>query len=230
MTEYYEKRVNWYLRPFEEAKEDLIRYLSCRYRDAPGLFGEALDECRNIITALPDIGGDENPLTMALVGSAIGLGWYRVLKARGVPLEEAGKDIYGIFAILMPSMSLHAEPDVSREEITETKGFCDRTANREYPDNFVIDFVEGNDTGEYGMNIRECAVIKVFDRYGARELVPFMCLLDRLIFSARGVGLVRTSTLASGGTCCDFRIRSQPGIELREPHSHRTLHEWGIVG
>jgi hypothetical protein len=221
--------MNWYLRPLEEAKEDLTRYLGRRYPDAPGLFEEALHECRNVIAALPDIGGDENPLTMALVGSAIGLGWYRVLKARGVPLEEAGKDIYGIFAILMPSMSLHAEPDISPEEITETKEFCDRTARQEYPDNFVVDFVEGDDTCEYGMNIRECAVIKVFDRYGARELVPFICLLDRLIFSARGVGLVRTQTLASGGTCCDFRICSQPGIALRESHSDRTLHEWGIV-
>jgi hypothetical protein len=229
MTEYYEKRMDWYMRPFEEAKEDLIRYLGHRYPDAPGLFEEALDECRNIIAALPDIGGDENPLTMALVGSAIGLGWYRVLKSRGVSLEKAGKEIYGIFAILTPSMSLHEEPDITPEEIAGTREFCDRTALREYRDNFVIDFVEGDATCAYGMNIRECAVIKVFDRYGARDLVPFICLLDRLIFSARGVGLTRTSTLAGGGTCCDFRIRSQPGVELAELPSHRTLHDWGIV-
>jgi hypothetical protein len=38
-----------------------------RYHDAPGLLEEALRECRNVITNLPDIGGDENPLTTALV-------------------------------------------------------------------------------------------------------------------------------------------------------------------
>lgn len=232
MTEYYERRMKWFLKPLEEAREDLIGYLGRRYGSdaAPGLYEDALGECRKVIAALPDIGGDENPLTMALVGSAIGLGWYRAFKARGVPLDEAGKDIYGIFAILMPTMSRYMEPDVSREEIRDTKEFCNRTARREYPDNFVADFVEGDDTFEYGMDIRECAVIKVFERYGARELVPFICLLDRLTFSARGVGLLRTTTLAGGGTCCDFRIRSQPGVDLREPGSQRKLHEWGIAG
>jgi hypothetical protein len=232
MTYYYEKRMEWLLKPLKEARTDLVGYLGRRYgyREASGIYEDALGECRNVIAALPDIGGDENPLTMALVGSAIGLGWYRVLKARGVPLEEAGKDIYVIFAILMPSLSLHAEPDISRGEIAGTKEFCERTALREYPENFVVDFVEGDDSCEYGMNVRECAVIKVFDRNGARELVPFMCILDRLIFSARGVGLVRTSTLASGGTCCDFRVRSQPGTALREPQSQRILQDWEITG
>lgn len=230
MTDYYVKRMDWFLKPLQEAQRDLTGYLSHRYGSstAPVLYEEAVRECRTIIATLPDIGGDENPLTFSLVGSAIGLGWYRVLRAHGVSPDAAGRDIYGIFAILMPSFSRHDEASVSAEEIEQARDFCEKTARREYPDNFVADFVPGDHTCEYGMNIRECAVIRLFDRYGARELVPYMCLIDRLLYAARGVGFSRTTTLADGGPYCDFRIRSSPDIELQEPFSSRKLREWGI--
>ena len=79
---------------------------------------------------------------------------------------------------------------------------------RLYPDDWVWSFVQGDgEKFDWGPDNTECAVVKFFHAQGADELVPYMCRLDFAMSKAMGMGLVRTTTLAEGGTKCDFRFK-----------------------
>jgi hypothetical protein len=60
---------------------------------------------------------------------------------------------------------------------------------------------------DYGCDHKECGIVKFFHKQGADELTPYMCKLDFLYSDALDEGLVRTSTIAGGGTVCNFRFK-----------------------
>ena len=72
---------------------------------------------------------------------------------------------------------------------------------------FVFE-IDTDDAGvDYAMNIKSCAICHQFSKFGAMELVPYMCAADD-VFSVRGdQGLQRTGTIALGAHRCDFRYR-----------------------
>jgi hypothetical protein len=46
----------------------------------------------------------------------------------------------------------------------------------------------------------------MFLQQDAGDFIPYVCFLDLPIYKSRGIGLVRTQTLAQGGEKCDFRF------------------------
>ena len=80
--------------------------------------------------------------------------------------------------------------------------------NRQYPMDFVFKFVEGDGIElDYGTDMIECGIIKLFRKQNAEELVPYICLLDFPISRAFNRGLIRTMTLAEGADRCNFRYK-----------------------
>lgn len=75
---------------------------------------------------------------------------------------------------------------------------------KEYPADFVSEFVYGNSYDEYGINYSECALYKLLQREGCVELIPQICNFDYVMAKHMNAKLVRTKTLATGGDICDF--------------------------
>jgi hypothetical protein len=75
-------------------------------------------------------------------------------------------------------------------------------------EDFVYDFVEPGpgDTFEFGINYKACGFCKFAARHGDREVLSNICGLDFDAYATRGIQLVRTQTLAGGGSHCDFRF------------------------
>jgi hypothetical protein len=48
---------------------------------------------------------------------------------------------------------------------------------------------------DIGWNNTECGILKLYEKYGAREYVPYMCMTDIIIYPLQGLGLKRTRTL-----------------------------------
>jgi hypothetical protein len=72
---------------------------------------------------------------------------------------------------------------------------------------WVARFVPPEGGYDFGVDYSRCAIRDLALRAGAAEFAPYICLADIAGSEAFGWGLVRTETLAQGGTRCDFRFR-----------------------
>ena len=77
--------------------------------------------------------------------------------------------------------------------------------NKEYENDWVLNFVERNGKYEFGIDYLECGVCKMCKAEGCFELAKYLCKLDYLLADIMGLGLDRTKTLANGADRCDFR-------------------------
>jgi hypothetical protein len=180
---------------------------------AAALHHAAWQEYQSLLPQVPDIGGEENLNSGNLVASAYTLAVYRVLQARGLATEEAGRMIYEAY---------EAASDVPRW----LGGFLDRmrrgakyeaqwraqavrSQQRQYPGDWVFTFVEGDGEDiDYGLDFTECGICKYYHAQGADELTPYLCLMDGVVSKAFGLGLVRHKTLAEDADICDFRYKA----------------------
>ena len=73
---------------------------------------------------------------------------------------------------------------------------------------WTLEFVDGQPGGfDYGVDYTRCAIRELAVSAGAAAFAPYICLADIAGSEAFGWGLVRSETLAQGGTRCDFRFR-----------------------
>ena len=99
--------------------------------------------------------------------------------------------------------------------------FAKTSQFREYPENWVMEYVEGDEEElEFGCNYRECAVLKFYRKMGAEKYVPYLCATDIAYSNALGLGLQRSMTLYDNGDFCDFRYKkndtSQTGLPIED--------------
>ncbi|WP_037085083.1 L-2-amino-thiazoline-4-carboxylic acid hydrolase [Neorhizobium vignae] len=59
---------------------------------------------------------------------------------------------------------------------------------------------------EFGLNYTESGFCKLCNAVGDRDLLPFICAMDKDSYGIRGVELQRTTTLAGGHSHCNFRF------------------------
>jgi hypothetical protein len=87
------------LRQFDRGAVALRGFLSQRFGDddLDAIIAEVRDEYEGIIERLPWIGGSANPRSFNLYGSALWLALWRVLKPRGLTLDEAQELFCDIF-------------------------------------------------------------------------------------------------------------------------------------
>lgn len=177
------------------------------------IFREAAVEFERLIPEIPYIGGNKNSLTDTLVQMTSLLALYRVLKARGQRVEDIGALVQA-----MGQQWVERQPRWLRRAVGKlliSHFWRDRqrragqvTQQREYPDNFVFEVIEGDGQNfDWGINYLECGVLKFFHQQNADELTPYMCEIDYLLFPGAGVGFHRTGTLAHGCAQCDFRFK-----------------------
>jgi hypothetical protein len=222
---YYLVRKQQLMREFYQAMKNAQQVLISRYgpTQAESIIQQTRQEFESMLFRLPYIGGDTNPLTDTLIQSAQFLALYRVLQSYGKPVEEAGEVCY-----LMTETALCNSPRVlvrlsgknrfNRLSVGQLKQHAIRSQEREYAGDWVYQVVDGDGTDfDYGIDYTECAICKLYHAEGADDLAPYICLLDYPVSKALGTGMTRTTTLAGGAECCDFRFKAGRPVERMWP-------------
>ena len=141
------------------------------------------------------------------------LALYRVLQPRGLSDDEIGDLVYRVAEEWVTS---------SPRWIGRVQGLFVKTPllrfvfgrisrhsqQRKYPGDFVVYFVPGDGRNfDFGLDFTGCAIHKFFQAEQAGHFAKYMCRIDYLTTSFKGIELIRTGTIANGADKCDFRYR-----------------------
>lgn len=179
------------------------------------IFNEIRNEFENLIPEIPYIGGRKNPNTSMLVYSVSILAFYRILENKGMIYREIGEFTYEL-SEKINKIRVHKLEKTDQNPVDQyfndtyinfNKSFAKATQQKKYPDDFVMEFVEGDGkTYDYGYRFTECGIHKLFKKLGAEKYVPFLCLGDFAQADVFGFGFTRTQTIGNGAPICDHRF------------------------
>lgn len=71
-----------------------------------------------------------------------------------------------------------------------------------HPFDWRIEY-RGIDSNTFSIDIYECGMLKLADKFGYRDLFPHVCRMDYLFSHYFGQSFKRTGTLADGNECCN---------------------------
>jgi hypothetical protein len=182
-----------------------------------GIRQEVMDEFEIVLTQMPYVGGTTSRMSdffMRFLGfMAIG----RVLRRHGVPMSVIGeieRETFKAQMLTVPEAERLASGRqfMSPENQALLREQAIKSHQKEFPEDFVYDFVEAgpDDNFEFGINYKACGFCKFAARHGDKEIVPNLCGLDFDAYATRGIRLERTQTLAGGASHCDFRFSPLP--------------------
>ena len=97
------------------------------------------------------------------------------------------------------------EAYVSKKKLPGRLKWAEKTHRREYPNDWVVDIRHDVTDADYAMDYTECGICKLCRDEGVPDLAKYLCKLDYVLADLMGLALTRTTTIAEGGTCCDFR-------------------------
>jgi len=227
-SNYYISMKPKLLKDFEEMGR-LTREAGKAYFDDATL-DEVIDETKevfeNLIPQIPYVGGRKNRFSDILPKSTMSLALYKVLKARGMPLEEIGRLNYAIaeqYSKHVPRLLKILQPLLSRLRFSPIikrmfKKTAEKSQKREYADDWVLFYVkEDAEQFDLGIDFTDCAICKFFHQQGADEFTKYMCLTDFATGREKGSGLFRTTTLAEGAEKCDFRWKKGGDVKSGWP-------------
>lgn len=173
---------------------------------------EMVEEFRQLIPHVPYIGGRRNMFSSHLITAPQALAIYRVVLRHGGSLEDTGELMHHMTRVECGRVPPALRPWMMRIAYhpSRLKRAARRSQKRQYPDDFVFRFVEGDGkTFDYGMDMIECAYLKYLQAQGAQELCPYGCDCDNVTAEMMGIGLRRTKTLAWGCDKCDMRFTTR---------------------
>jgi hypothetical protein len=192
------------------------------------LVADTRREFEAMIPQLPYI-GRKQPFTEFIVFTGMLLAVYRVSQAHGKTVEQTGELVYEIGRAFLRSSPAFLTRyfggmNFSRFYLGDLRKRAAESHLRQYPDDYVYNFVEGDGTTfDYGVDYLECASCKFLAKQGAPELAPYLCPVDILYSDALGWGLMRTQTLAEGAPKCDFRFKRGGLTKVAVPTSMRHV-------
>ena len=199
------------LNPFFEATQKVF---TTRFGDdlSATLVAETKQAYEALRPEIPYIGGKGNMFTEWLNYSAYYLAMYRALSARGHNVDDVGKLIFETYEVMAdyPKWFLRIVGRFKYGEKYEEKlrGAAAASHRQKYSGDFVSSFIERDgENFDYGLDITECGICKLYDAQGAEKLARYMCLSDYVVSKAFDRGLVRYKTIAEGAEKCDFRFK-----------------------
>lgn len=171
----------------------------------------AIKEFETLIPEITYVGGKKNFFSDMLIKAAVILALFRVLKDKGVSLEEFGQILEEITLTYMNRFpawvrNLAGKLWMSRLFRRLLIKQAKISQQRKYEDDFVYEVVTGEGSYKWGINYIECGITKFLGKQGEPELAKYACILDYFMFPAIGVDLKRTGTIAHGCKQCDFRF------------------------
>lgn len=212
-TQYYAARSAELLHGFDREAQRWRTILTSRYGavSAAKTIQIAREQFAGLLPHVPYIGGEENHLTESLVGSVRCLALYQAMVSSGGTAAETGKVLYDAVVAHASDYTPRFPPEQRLREAELMRRRRQRAARSQkqlFPEDYVYTFVEGDGQRfDYGYDFHQCATDLLFRALGAAEFTPYFCFLDFPKCELAGLGLTRTTTLAEGHACCDFRFQ-----------------------
>ena len=192
------------------SKEILLKEMNLE--DYDELVKKTKINLENMLANLPYVGGKKSPFTDLMLQSVLTAAFYKAYKELNIQNQNFGEVLYEISefqAELVPKYKkwLARRMVFTKKYMNSWKYWMNISQKGLFPGNWVGEYVEGNSENfEFGLNFRECGLIKLFKKEHIEEVAPYVCLSDYARMRALGVGFKRTKNLASGGDFCDFRF------------------------
>lgn len=176
-------------------------------------FKKYIDHFRDLLTRIPYIGGDKNPLTKNLIQSAWYLTLYKVMIESNIPEEEIGKLVYEIYEYYIESswirkinLKIQGKIMFMKFNIKDIKRHAKASNGVENKYDFIVKFVKGNgEEYDFGLDTFQCPIYYFFKQENASSFTRHICDLDFLRSKYLYSGLQRKGTLPEGFEKCDFR-------------------------
>ncbi|TXT58913.1 MAG: hypothetical protein BAJALOKI2v1_280004 [Promethearchaeota archaeon] len=169
-------------------------------------------EYENIIPTIPYIGGKENGMTQYLLLPSPLISLVKILKKEGLKTRTIGKIMFECAEKLYENLPRPFKWFLrwklcKKSNIKDNKEGAEWSQKRIYPMDWVYEFIEGEgEDFEYGIDMKECGLVKYWKKLGLEEFVPYLCLTDWALWRAIKVKTHRSQTLANGGEVCDYRF------------------------
>lgn len=169
-------------------------------------------EYEKIIPRLPYVGGEKSMFTDLMIQSGQTVAVYNACKNEDLQDRQIGELLYHIAEAQVRSVSRIKKWFARRLFFTRSyrnrwKRAMEESQTRQFPTNWVGEFVEGDGTEfDYGFDFVECGYLKLASEIGGEEFAPYVCLCDFARMRGIGVGFRRTQTLAMDHPKCDFRF------------------------
>jgi len=216
MVDYYLKNKPKLMKRFGYSLKIAKDLLMERFDDskADDLINQMRNKYEDLLIKMPDVGGKKNLLISILTDKVSLLAMLFILEKEGYTYREIGEFAIKFTEIETKNAMERAENkginllDLYFDDVflNSARTHCNDTLKRKYPDNWVMEFVDGiNEDFDYGLNVSECAIHKTYKRFGAEKYAPFACLIDFAQGNVLGFGLTRTKSLANGALGCDHR-------------------------
>ena len=213
---YYIKKKRKLMKDFNKYTFSIRKLLVGEYDKAKidKILKQMNEEFENLIPKIPYIGGAKNYYTAVLIQIISNLAIFRSLENEGFTYREIGEFFYEFVDVQHRIRKerlekIGVDPANWMFEpinIDQAKLVAETSQKRTFPYDWVLNFVEGDGNSfEYGVNISECGVYKVFKEFGAEKYVPFQCVNRIREASIFRYGLFRTQTIATGAPTCDYR-------------------------
>lgn len=159
-----------------------------------------------ILAELPDI-GDSIFVFNYLYGPCY-FAWYGTFRKLDISQDEALKWIWQInenFVKQFPRPLLHwfaknMYLGVFRKKAVQAEALG--KAGQLPPFDWRVEYININ-RNTFGINIYECGMLKIANKYGYQEMFPTVCRMDYLFSHYFENSFQRTGTLADGNVCCD---------------------------
>jgi hypothetical protein len=178
-----------------------------------GIRHEVMDEFEIVLNQMPYVGGAASRMSVFFMRLLGFMAISRVLRRHGLSLsviEEIERETYKAQLLTVPEEERLASGRqfMSSKNQTLLREQATKSHQKEFPEDFVYDFVEPGpgDNFEFGIDYKACGFCKFAARHGDKEILPNICGLDFDDYAARGIHLDRTQTLAGGASHCNFRF------------------------
>ena len=184
------------------SKKNLVKTLGVKfYKDFSSISRQYLHE---MLPQVPNIGKSIFALNYNY-GSCY-FSWYKAFRQLGLEKDSALKLIWQInedFVSIFPKPILRYFAKNTylgvfrkRSSEAEQKG----KAKTLHPFDWRIEYIDKN---TFRINIYECGMMKLAEKFGFSEMFPAVCRMDYLFSHYFSNSFMRTGTLADGCACCD---------------------------
>lgn len=214
-ADFYVKRKSKLIENFNKKLEN-IKSLFIEYFDEKSLtnlYDMIFKEFETLLPEIQYIGGNKNPYTSFLVGSAEMFAIIRIFQNEGLSFQKIGQFIFEYYEIinqrreevLKKAGQLHSEQIFTPDYMDFMKNFAKESQNKTYPGDWIFEFVDGTNEFNYGFNFTQCGICELSKKLDFERYTPFICLADFAEATASGFGFTRTQTVSNGDPICDHR-------------------------
>jgi len=202
------------------AKPSILKNYNIEYYQK--LLQESNQELKNIIPAIPYVGGKDNMFSIILEVNACIIAVYKTMK-------ENGKELDTIIQILCDATEsfFHRFPKfirkiigkyiLSKVFVRKLTNLSNQTQKRQYSDNWIFTVEKGDDKDyRWKSNYTQCAVVEFWSAQQLSEFLPYCCFFDVINSKNCYGGMVFESTIGQGSPHCIASVKKGRKTEIPE--------------